>query len=801
MKHFIILILTFLQFSLSAQTVTISGFVTDAETGEQIINALVIEKGSSVSAVSNNFGWFSLKINKKDTIALIVSSIAYISTELKVSNFSEILHIKLTFDNQIEEITIIGEIPVEQRIEIGTLEIPINQLNNIPVIGAEADIMKVYQLMPGIQSGNEGSSGLYVRGGSPDENLILLDDVPLYYVNHLGGFVSVFNTDALKNVNLIKGGFPARYGGRLSSIMNVRMKEGNMNEHKGSIGIGMITSKLSLEGPILKDKSSYFFSARGFLWGFLFKPISRIITNASIGYDFYDLNAKINTKLSDKDRLFFSFYKGDDDVVVKFREKDANTNTNANSILRWGNTLLAARWNRLYNPNLFSNTILSYTKYRYGSLLDYSDKTESQEYKYEFNTGIDDITLKSDFEYSVNPNYDMRLGIKNIFHTFSPGFSYYMFDSEETKTDTSFGYENIRVFESSIYIENEFKIGKYVSGNIGINANLYYVDNKGLFSPEPRILLNFNIPKKASVKLAYTRMQQNVHLLTSNTVSLPMDIWVPSTIEMPPSHSQQYSAGFYKTMFNGKAELSIETYYKTSNNLITYKEGTSYRSVSKNWTDKLENGGKGTSYGAEFLLQKKHGKLTGWLAYTYAKTNRQFDELNSGKTFNFKYDRRHDISITASYKINTGIDISGTWVFGTGYPFTLPVGKYESVNTGTTNLNNNTVSDIWYNEIILTYADRNEYRMRTYHRLDFSVNLKKEKKNGIRTWSFNIYNTYNRQNPYYYYTKTINSELKLYQQSLFPIIPSVSYSYTFKYNTHRVKSKNNNKIINKILYY
>jgi hypothetical protein len=376
-----------------------------------------------------------------------------------------------------------------------------------------------------------------------------------------------------------------------------------------------------------------------------------------------------------------------------------------------------------------------------------------------------------------------------------------MFDSEETKTDTSFGYENIRVFESSIYIENEFKIGKYVSGNIGINANLYYVDNKGLFSPEPRILLNFNIPKKASVKLAYTRMQQNVHLLTSNTVSLPMDIWVPSTIEMPPSHSQQYSAGFYKTMFNGKAELSIETYYKTSNNLITYKEGTSYRSVSKNWTDKLENGGKGTSYGAEFLLQKKHGKLTGWLAYTYAKTNRQFDELNFGKTFNFKYDRRHDISITASYKINTGIDISGTWVFGTGYPFTLPVGKYESVNTGTTNLNNNTVSDIWYNEIILTYADRNEYRMRTYHRLDFSVNLKKEKKNGIRTWSFNIYNTYNRQNPYYYYTKTINSELKLYQQSLFPIIPSVSYNYTFKYNTHRVKSKNNNKIINKILYY
>ncbi len=521
------------------------------------------------------------------------------------------------------------------------------------------------------------------------------------------------------------------------------------------------------------------------------QPLSKLATNASVGYNFYDINAKINSRISPKDNLYFSFYKGDDDVIVRFKEDDQYNNVKANSILRWGNTLFAGRWNHVFNSRLFSNTILSYTKYRYTSSIDYIDKAENQEYAYEFKTGIDDITLKSDFEYNLRPNYKLRFGIKNIYHQFSPGFSYYKFNSKEAKIDTSYGYNKINAFESSLYVENEFKLGNTISGNIGMHASYYYVGETGFFSPEPRAILNFRINKTSSLKFSYSEMQQNVHLLTSNTVSFPMDIWVPSTYELPPSKSKQYSAGYYKTMFNGMAELSIETYYKSSNNLIAYKEDATYRSVSGNWINKLETEGKGKSYGAEFLLQKKRGRLTGWLGYTYANTNRQFQNINFGNPYAFKYDRRHDLSIVAMYQINERIDISGAWIFGSGYPYTLPIGKYEAINNGTSNIHSYNIPDIWYDEMIITYADRNDHRMRAYHRLDLSINLKKEKNNGTRTWSINIYNAYNRQNPYYYYTKTKNSEVKLYQQSLFPIIPSISYTIDFKNNkTFKQKFKN-----------
>jgi len=329
-----------------------------------------------------------------------------------------------------------------------------------------------------------------------------------------------------------------------------------------------------------------------------------------------------------------------------------------------------------------------------------------------------------------------------------------------------------------LYIENHIKINDRLSGNIGFNSAYYFADNTGYFSPEPRILINIGITKNASIKLSYSHMQQNVHLLTSNTVSLPMDVWLPSAYELPPSQSVQYSAGFFKTLFNGKAEFSIDAYYKNSDNLIAYKEGATLRSFSNNWTDKLEKNGIGTSYGIECLLQKKQGKVTGWISYTYADTERQFQNINNGKAFAYKYDRKHDISATFLYEWKPNIDLSAVWVFGSGYPFTLPIASYEAVNNGTSNLYYNQ-PEIWYDENILIYADRNAHRMRAYHRLDFSANFRKEKKHGTRTWSINIYNAYNRQNPYYYFTKKEGSEIKLYQQSLFPLIPSISYGYRF----------------------
>lgn len=780
MKHLFFISLIFFQFTLFAQSKTVSGFISDAETGEKIINAVIYQKSTFNSTLSNNFGYYNLQTKTTDSLIIIVSYIGYktekktVHTEINVS-----INFELHKDNNIEEVVISGNIPIEDRIETGVLEIPINQLNNIPAVGAESDIMKAFQLMPGIQSGNEGSSGLYVRGGSPDENLVLLDDVPLYYVNHLGGFVSVFNSDAIKKVSLIKGGFPARYGGRLSSIMDVRMKEGNLKEYHGNASLGIISSKLSLEGPIKKDKSSFLFSARGFLWDILLRPFSMLVTDAVVGYNFYDINAKLNHKLSSKDRIYFSFYKGDDNVVVRFKGNDFE-NVTANNILRWGNTLFAGRWNHIFNPKLFSNITLSYTKYRYDSSIDYKDKTKNQEFSYKFGTAINDLILKSDFEYSAFSNYKFRFGTNSIYHQFKPGFTFYKYSQkDETDIDTSYGYTDIYAPENRLYLENELKLGKIISANIGFHASHYYVENTAFFSPEPRILLNFKLAKHLSTKLSYTQMQQKVHLLTSNNVSMPMDVWVPATSDLLPSNSKQYAIGLYKTILRGNMEFSIETYYKTSDNLIAYKEGATYKSIAKSWIDKLETQGTGTSYGTELLIQKKQGKLTGWFGYTYAKTDRQFTNLNNGNSYPFKYDRRHDISIVAMYKINDKIDVSANWVFGSGYAYTLPIGKYEAVNTGTSNIHYFNPADIWYDEIIITYADRNAHRMRPYHRLDLGINFKKQKTKGKRVWTISIYNVYNRQNPYYYYTKIANSEVKLYQQSFFPIIPSISYSFSF----------------------
>ncbi len=758
----------------------ISGFVYDAETGEKIINAVIYQEATTNSTVSNNFGFYTLHFTSKDTAVVKVSYIGYKTAAKRISiETDKTNNFYLYPDNKVEEVIISADLPIEKRNEIGILEIPVNQLNKIPTIGAESDVMKAFQLMPGIQSGDEGSNNLYVRGGSPDENLILLDDVPLYYVNHLGGFVSVFNSDVIKRIKLIKGGFPARYNGRLSSVIDVRMKDGDMKSYHGNIGIGIISSKIGIEGPLKKDKSSFLFSARGFLWDFLFlRPMSKIASDATTGYNFYDLNAKLNRKINEKNNLYFSFYKGDDNVVVRYKETGFNK-IKADNVLRWGNTLISGRWNRIFNSKLFSNITFYYTKYRYESSINYKDKTKNQDFSYKFSTAINDLSLKSDFEYNMFRFWKIRFGSNSVYHHFKPGFSYYRFKKEETNIDTSYGYTDIYVPENNIYLENEIQLGKLISVNIGTNLSYYYVEDTGFFSPEPRALLNFKTSKHVSLKLSYTEMQQKVHLLTSNTVSLPMDIWVPATSVLPPSNSKQYAFGLYKTFVKENLEFSIETYYKTSDNLIAYKEGATYRSVAKSWIDKLETGGTGISYGVEFLLQKKQGRLTGWISYTYAKTNRKFTNINFGHPYPFKYDRRHDVSIVTMYQLNKKIDISAAWVFGSGYAYTLAVGKYEAVNNGTSNIQWYNRPDIWYNENILTYADKNANRMRPYHRLDLAVNIKKQKIRSVRIWSISIYNAYNRQNPYYYYTKIKKNQIKLYQQSLFPIIPSVSYRLEF----------------------
>jgi hypothetical protein len=777
MKQIIFFFLWFAPGLLFSQNQSFSGYVSDAESGEKIIGAVVYQKHTGRYSLTNSFGYYTLHAKQTDSIVVAASYIGYSGKEIHINSQNKSnINFELSPSNEIEEVVVLANHPLEKRLETDVVEIPMTQMQLISSIGAESDILKSLQLMPGIQSGIEGSSDLFVRGGTPGENLILLDDVPLYYVNHLGGFISVFNTDALKSVRLTKGGFPARYGGRLSSVLDVRMKEGNLKKLEGNFSMGLLSSKLSIEGPVKKDTSSFILSARGFWWDILLRSFSKLVTNASVGYNFYDVNFKLNHIINEKNRLYFSFYKGDDNIGVSYKDSDLGSKINAQNRTNWGNMLFALRWNKQYNRTLFSNFTIAYTKYRYQNITKYKDGNR-QNFDYSFGSEINDFILKSDFNYSPFSGFKIKFGTNSILHNFRPQLSAYKLISSEANIDTSYSYGEFYVPENRLYLENEFFISDFLSGNIGFHASFYNAKEQFYFSPELRALFNIKISENASLKPAYARMQQKVHLLTSDNVSSPMDVWIPSGKAIPPSISDIFSLTWTASINKIHSELSISAYYKASNHLITYKEGTTYRTISTNLHDKLETGGKGKSYGFEFLLQKKHGKFSGWLSYTWSKNFRQFSGINQGVAYPFKYDRRHDFSISLIFQFNERVNISGNWVYGTGYPFSLPIGKYEGINNGTSLLRD--TEGIWYNELIYTYTNKNAHRMHAYHRFDLAANFSKQKDKGIRTWTISMYNVYNRQNPYYYYTKEEKGETKLYQQSLFPIIPTISYSFKF----------------------
>ncbi|MFP5471937.1 MAG: carboxypeptidase-like regulatory domain-containing protein, partial [Bacteroidia bacterium] len=688
----------------------VSGFVEDAETGERLINAYIFNSKSQKGTVSNNYGFYSISLNEGDSVVLIISYVSYQPQKISfVLNENKSYNIKLTSLSTLDEVLVTAEKPIEKRNEMSVVSIPIKQIEMLPTLGGESDILKAIQLMPGVQSGNEGSTGLYVRGGSPDQNLVLLDDVPLYYVSHLGGLVSTFNTDAINSVKLIKGGFPARYGSRLSSVLDIRMKEGNFKKFQGKAMIGMLATKISVEGPIKKDTTSYIISFRRFMYDLLTRPISKIaFENASLGYHFYDFNAKINHRISDKDRLFFSFYTGDDRVLVKIKENSANEKYKTTSALAWGNRLGALRWNHIYNSKLFSNATLTYTRYRFTTEFtnEVTDKTTNKTTLLfnSFNSGISDWNAKIDFDYFISSNVKLTFGGNSIYHIFTPGVqSVKQKGNSVSDVDTTFGDFSLAAWERAAFVESEITFSNRLSANIGLREALYSVNDTNFFSLEPRALLNFLATESLSIKASYTKMQQSVHLLSSSGVGLPTDLWLPATAKVRPSTSIQYALGIAQSIQNGLYELSIETFYKKMNNLIEYKAGADIFTSTSDWQNAVEKNGIGLSYGAEFLLQKKQGNNTGWIGYTLSKTTRQFENLNRGKPFNYRYDRRHDISIVYLRKINENIDFSATWVFGTGNAFTLAIARY------------NVLSENGVYENIHVYDGINTFRMRPYH--------------------------------------------------------------------------------------
>ena len=820
MKHYFCCLLAFLLIGKihAQQKHTLSGYIADERSGEKLISVRIYDLNSKQGVLTNNFGFYSLTL-EEGPVELVVAYAGYESLK-KSFTLTEATTLNISLEQYaVDEVEIVAENQerIEERTEMSTVEIPISQVKKLPALLGEVDVIKAIQLLPGVQSGSEGSTGLYVRGGGPDQNLILLDDVPLYYVSHLGGFFSVFNADAINSVKLTKGGFPARFGGRLSSVLDIRMKEGNMKDFQVEGSLGLISSKISVQGPIVKDKTSFIISARRTYLDLLTRPISKAATNGegSFGYHFYDLNAKINHTFSDKDRLYFSGYLGNDVLGVKavdsegIRSDEDYYNFELKNRTIWGNKLAAIRWNHIWNDRLFSNLTATYTKYGFTNRTDILDEYNTQrdgetvlqkfDGRLSYQSGIEDIGGKLDFDFYPSPEHVIRFGVNVTHHSFTPGLLGLKFSDEFIRTDTTLNQQKAESLESAIYIEDEFKVGRRFSANVGVRGVRYDVNKKTYYSIEPRFSARYLMGDRWAVKASYVNMTQYLHLLSNSGAGLPIDLWVPATDRVAPQRAWQAAIGLATSFKDGAYEFSIEGYYKDMQNLIEYKEGTSFflGFEDGDWQDKVATGGHGESYGAELLLQKKQGKTTGWLGYTLSWNNRQFDELNGGRTYPYKYDRRHDLSLVLIHQLSDNISISGTWVFGTGNAITLPSGTYRTVvepYTGLPQPNIGSYASLlngggyYYrggNEVSLFENGRNGFRMQAYHRMDFGINFSKKTKWGERTWNVSIYNVYNRLNPYTYVLRRSfepaegTDTLKLKKLALFPIIPSVSYSFKF----------------------
>ncbi|MBQ5518300.1 MAG: TonB-dependent receptor [Bacteroidales bacterium] len=771
--------------------VTVSGYMTDTASGESLISATLLDRISGQGAVTNNYGFYTLTLPAGE----VSLEYSYTGYETVVKEFrltrDTVIHVGLTFSPEM----LSGATVTASRSEIGVrgtqmsaIEIPVNQIRRVPALAGEVDVIKAIQLLPGVQSGTEGSAGLYVRGGGPDENLLLLDGVPIYNVNHMMGFFSVFNADAIKNVTLYKGSFPARFGSRLSSIVDVRMKDGNDQAWHGSASLGLLSAKVNVEGPIVKGKTTFNVSARRTYYDVLAQPLIALYMRnnrengdqATGGYYFYDLNAKLTHTFSNRDKLYASYYMGDDRVYARLKMSDGSTDTRLNMGWNWGNIVGSLRWNHVFGPRLFVNTTVNYTQYRH--LLDITGNERYQggantDFTLGYNSLINDLSAAADFEFNPVPEHDIRFGGTFIHHTFKPSVTTVRFSESAQKDaaiDTTFGDRNLFTNEAALYAEDNWSITPWLKVNLGLRYSLYATSGRTYHSLEPRVSLRALFTDDFSFKASYSEMSQAVHLLSNSNISLPTDLWVPSTDRIEPMRSKQAAAGLFYSL--GVVDLSLEGYYKHMDNVLEYRDGASFFGSTTGWEDKVAMG-KGWAYGVEFLVQKKTGRLTGWIGYTWSKTMRQFDReghvINFGKPFPAKYDRRHDLSITAAYELTKKIDLAATFVYGTGVCGSLALQTIQAMPGYDRQFDYYMLADTFPVDYL---EGRNNYRMPSYQRLDLGVNFKRTFRNGHhRTISLSVFNAYNRNNPFLVY----RDGKQLVQLSIFPIMPSLSYTYEF----------------------
>ncbi len=766
----------------TAAKYTISGYVGEKGSKESLPGVNIYVPKLKLGAVSNNYGFYTLTL-PADSIDLMVTFVGY-----KTQLFKLDLHKNVQLDIPLESSIDLKEVEVSadklerisDEVQMSKIDLPVEQIKNLPALLGEKDVLKAIQLLPGVQKGSEGSSGIYVRGGGPDQNLIILDDATVYNATHLFGFFSLFNGDALKSVELTKGGFPARFGGRLSSVIEMQMKDGDKQKYHAEVGIGIISSRFTIDGPILKDKASFLISARRTYIDVLAQPIIRSQTNGvKTGYYFYDLNAKLNYVLDYKNKLYLSGYFGKDKFYL---EDHVHSDYQNDASLSWGNATGTLRWNHLINEKIFSNVSLIFTDFLFGI----QDKATFPNgfYDLKYYSGIRDYSIKSDIDYSPNPKHFIKGGILATYHYFRPSA---LVSQSSNASDNMSRKTNIDAYETAIYVEDDFKIDDKWRVSGGARLSNFNVRTKSYVNPEPRISFRYLLRPDLSVKVCYSTMNQYLHLLSNSGFGLPTDLWVPATDRIKPQQSQQVALGLAKDLKIKEAAfmVSLEGYYKKSKNIIGYKEGASFLNIdptegSTDFTyEDIVTSGNAESYGAEFFFQKKFGKLTGWVGYTLSWTWLQFDELNFGNRFPARYDRRHDFSIVGIYKLSDRISLSATWVYGTGNAITLPLSSYQA---GEQNpypfkgapgyTNSQTVND---------YGEKNSFRMAPYHRFDIAIQFHKHSKKYERIFELGAYNAYNRHNPFFYYTEydANTNQTKLKQVSLFPIIPSISWTWKF----------------------
>ncbi len=782
---------------LTSQTVVVSGYIFNNKNKETLPGAVIINKSTNETTSTNDFGYYSLKIPSNTEIELEIRYIGFKTTQIKIMTNNNIeKNIYLEEGIELEAVYVTSS----HLKDLSIFELSSKQIKLIPSLAGEKDILKAFQFMPGVQFGSEGTSNLIVRGGSPDQNMIMLDDVPLYYVNHLGSFVSVFDVNAIKNVKLYKGEFPAKYGGRLSSVVNIKLKDGDMNKHQSEINIGLISTKLSLNGPIIKDKMSYLFTIRRCNIDLATRILDQInSTGSQGGYTFYDVNFKLTYKLSKNNNLQLFAYNGRDKHYVIMSDSDKDpTLTNSNQKFygkinnRWGNNAAGLKWTHKFNK-AFSLFNIGVTNYYYQTQR-YAETTKKESGDL-IETGISNFSnqvtsyfAKENLDFYISNSTNLNIGSYLYKHNFNPGNLFYEYEEiNVNKITIENNQKELNPLETGAYIELSQKMLNKINVSAGMHFSAFFTNDTMFYSYQPRLKTNIEISDDLNLKFAYSKGMQYIHLLTMSTSLVPADIWVPATKKALPSKVDLFSTGFSKKINSNKFLFGFDIFYKKLNDLIDL---IPFAEVEDNfddedWQTQIATNGKGNIYGCEIMLSKNTGKTTGWIAYTLMKNTRNYNKINDGKDFPYFYDRRHYFTLLANHEFNNKITVSANFVLATGTPITISTQKQNIENTIYATSVYNTTNykyfyNFYFNDKEVNYTGLNNYRLPVYHRLDISIDFKKQTKKYFRTWSISIYNVYNRQNPYFlYFERDKYNKLKLYKFTLFPIIPSVSYSLKF----------------------